>query len=90
MAQCLVLSHAAETQGTMQVTLSDVLLRFVCGALIWQLPERAMPELCEELSDLYSHYANTPVQTSRPLLANTKQIAKRGKTNPPPEIRIEG
>ena len=89
-AQCLVLSPGTQTQGTMQVTLSDVLLRFVCGALIWHLPERAMPELCENLSDLYSHYANTPVQTSRPLLANTKQIAKRGKINPPAEIRIEG
>jgi hypothetical protein len=73
----------------MQVTLSDALLRFVCGALIWHLPERAMPELCENLSDLYSHYANTLVQTSRPVLTQTKQIAKRGKTNPPPQIRFD-
>ena len=80
--------QGAQTQGAAQVTLSNVLKRFACSALVSRLPDAALPELYETLYDLYSHYSALATPT-RPLLPQDKKVAKRGKTNLPPEIRVE-
>jgi hypothetical protein len=85
----LVIDTGAPTEGATQITLSNALERFVCGVLISQLPDRALPELRETLSDLYSHYAGPVPQLPATSRTYRKQAAKRGKTNRPPEIRIE-
>ena len=76
------------TQGASPLNLTHVFQRFVCQVLVSQLPNEALPELCESISEIYEYYIKPSATPSRYELPPTKMPAKRGKTNPPPELRI--
>jgi hypothetical protein len=82
-----LLFEPSQTTGVAGLKLTNVVQRFVCGVLVAHLPDEALPELWETLSEMYAHYVtSTSVNAALP---STKSQARRGKTNAAPKIRLE-
>ncbi len=77
-----------QTTGVAHLNLTNVVQRFACGVLVSQLPDEALPELWETISEMYDHYT-TSAPTTTAVFSPNKLHARRGKTNAVPKIRLE-
>lgn len=78
-----------ETQGATMQPSPELLARLYFLFIVSALPDEALPELADDLSDLGSRYLK-PAREAKPLLASpTKLKAKIGKSVARPEIQLD-
>jgi hypothetical protein len=64
-------------------------VRYVCKAIVDRMPEQALPELCETLSDIWLFHRDRSAKEVRLLQAPSQEIrATVGQTYPRPEFHV--
>ena len=81
--------RAQETQGAGILQTPELLARLYCHYLVSVLPNEALPDLTEELTDFSSQYLISPTDKKSAVMNPTRVKAKVGSTIPRPEIELD-
>jgi hypothetical protein len=81
--------RAQGTQGATVQPSAEFVARAYCHAIISTLPDEALPELTEDLTDLAGRYLRPSKASVRLLTAPTTLKARMGKSVARPEIQLD-